>query len=179
LLKPNCESARSSWRTSITGLYNYRAFHEKLAEETRRARRYAYPLAVILADVDDFKAYNDRFGHPAGDERLRQFARMLKEESRDSDFVARYGGEEFAMILINTTSADASRYAQRLVDRLNKDKGYKQLTASFGCVELEPQDSSMEDLVRRADACLYNAKRQGKNRVVVSSNGDKTVANKI
>lgn len=154
----------------LTGLYNYRAFHEKLDEEARRSRRYDYPLAVVLADVDDFKAYNDRFGHPAGDERLRQFGKMLLEDSRDSDFVARYGGEEFAMILINTNAVDAARYAQRLVDKLNKESGYRQLTASFGCVQLEPRDKSIDDLIQRADECLYSAKRQGKNRVVVCAN---------
>ena len=159
----------------LTGLYNYRAFHEKLNEEVRRARRYDYPLAVVLADVDDFKAYNDRFGHPAGDERLRAFAKMLRDDSRESDFVARYGGEEFGMILINTPAKDAARYAQRIVDRLSEEGGLKRLTASFGCVQLEPEDSDKDDLIRRADDCLYSAKRQGKNRVVVSTKDSKAV----
>lgn len=160
----------------LTGLYNYRAFQEKLAEETRRARRYGYPLSVVFGDVDDFKAYNDRFGHPAGDERLRQFALLLRDNSRDSDFVARYGGEEFAMILINTTAKDAAKCAQRVVDQLNRDIGHKQLTASFGCVQLEQDDMSTDDLIRRADECLYSAKRQGKNRVIVSTNATNVVA---
>lgn len=159
----------------LTGLYNYRAFHEKLAEEARRAARYSYPLSIVLADVDDFKAYNDRYGHPAGDERLRQFARMLTDDSRDSDYVARYGGEEFAMILINTTAEDAGRYAQRLIDRLNKEAGQRQITASFGCSQLEPEDKSTDELIHRADDCLYAAKRAGKNQYVVAGTNQKPV----
>jgi len=163
----------------LTGLYNYRAFHEKLSEEARRARRYDYPLSIIFCDVDDFKAYNDRYGHPAGDERLRQFAKMLVDESRDSDYVARYGGEEFAVILINTGAMDASKYAQRLVDKLNRHSEVKKLTASFGCVQFEAQDKTIDDLILRADECLYDAKRQGKNRVVISTSESTVVANTV
>ncbi len=171
----NLKLAALATTDGLTGLYNYRAFHEKLEEETRRALRHGFALSVVIADVDDFKAYNDRFGHPAGDERLRLFARMLLEESRESDFVARYGGEEFAMILVNTDEKDATRYVERIIDRLNEEKGFKSLTASFGCVQLEPQDESKEDLVRRADDCLYSAKHQGKNRVVVWTKESKSV----
>jgi len=171
----NHQLASLATTDGLTGLYNYRAFHEKLAEEVRRARRYDYSVSVVLADVDDFKIFNDRFGHPAGDERLRLFADMLKRDSRDSDFVSRTGGEEFAIILINTGAGDAGRFAQRLVHRLNEDKGGKRLTASFGCAQLEPEDRTKDDFVRRADECLYQAKRQGKNQVVVASK-DKTTA---
>jgi len=165
----NHQLAAQATTDGLTGLYNYRAFHEKLAEEVRRARRYDYQISVVLADVDDFKIFNDRFGHPAGDERLRQFAAMLRQDSRESDFVSRTGGEEFGMILINTGACDAGRFAQRLVDRLNREQGTHRLTASFGCAELESEDRSKEDLVRRADDCLYQAKRRGKNQVVVAS----------
>jgi len=170
----NHQLAALATSDGLTGLYNYRAFHEKLAEEIRRSRRYDYPLTVVVTDVDDFKAYNDLFGHPAGDERLRQFAQMLEQDSRDSDFVARTGGEEFAMILINTTAADGAKFAQRLINRLNEETGSKRLTASFGCVQLESEDRTKEELLRRADDCLYKAKRLGKNRVVVVSMSAKT-----
>ena len=171
----NQQLASLATTDGLTSLYNFRAFHEKLAEETRRAKRYLQPLAVVMADIDNFKIYNDRFGHPAGDERLRYFARILREGSRNSDFIARYGGEEFAMILSNTTSAGAAAYAQGIIDRLRDDPDSKGITASFGCVELEITDQSKDDLVRRADECLYAAKRQGKNRFVMSQMDSHTV----
>ena len=153
----------------LTGLYNYRAFNDKLIEEIRRARRYDTPLSLLVSDLDDFKAFNDQYGHPAGDERLRRFASLLREDSRDTDFVSRTGGEEFAIILINSDAIQAGRLAQRLVDSLNQDIGPKKLTASFGCVQLEPRDRTKEDLIQRADKCLYEAKNRGKNCAVVSA----------
>lgn len=164
----NSRLAALATTDGLTGLYNYRAFQEKLDEEVRRSKRYASPLAVVFADVDDFKAFNDRFGHPAGDERLRDFGALLKDCSRDSDFVARYGGEEFAIILSNTNSEEAATFTRRVIDRLNKDTTAKRITASFGCVQLEPSDFSKEDLLHRADDCLYTAKGQGKNRIVTA-----------
>lgn len=171
----NQQLASLATTDGLTSLYNFRAFHEKLAEETRRAKRYLQPLAVVMADIDNFKIYNDRFGHPAGDERLRYFARILREGSRNSDYIARYGGEEFAMILSNTTAAGAAAYAQGIIDRLRADPDSKGITASFGCVELEITDETKDDLVRRADECLYAAKRQGKNRFVVSQVDSHTI----
>ncbi len=171
----NQQLASLATTDGLTSLYNFRAFHEKLAEETRRAKRYLQPLAVVMADIDNFKLYNDKFGHPAGDERLRYFAKLLQEGSRNSDFIARYGGEEFAMILSNTSAAGAAAYAQGIIDRLRDDPASKGITASFGCTELKVTDQSKDDLVRRADECLYEAKRQGKNRFVMSQGDPETL----
>ena len=168
LQRLNQQLASLATTDGLTGLYNYRAFNDKLDEEIRRARRHCHPLSLVLCDIDNFKQFNDHFGHLDGDERLRFFARVLREGSRASDFVARYGGEEFAMILVNTDVLGASRYAEGLRQRLNEDDGDHSIKASFGCVELLPSDSKREDLIARADECLYAAKRQGKNRVVFS-----------
>ena len=172
----NHQLASLATTDGLTGLFNYRAFNEKLGEETRRAKRYGHPLSVVMADIDDFKVFNDRFGHPAGDERLRFFARLLRECSRNSDFIARYGGEEFAMILSNTNAAGAAAFAQSIVERLNEDNSSKRITASFGCAELESESETKEDLVRKSDECLYAAKRQGKNRVVLSQRDQEAVS---
>jgi diguanylate cyclase (GGDEF)-like protein len=164
----NQQLASLATTDGLTGLYNYRAFHDKLTEEVRRAKRHGHPLSVVLADIDDFKAYNDLHGHPAGDERLRYYSRVVRDGSRESDFVARYGGEEFAMILVNTDVDGAATYAQGIIDRLNIEGGARRITASFGCVQFESKDVKVEDIIRRADECLYAAKRQGKNRYVIS-----------
>ncbi|MDR3688857.1 MAG: sensor domain-containing diguanylate cyclase [Fimbriimonas sp.] len=164
----NRQLAALATTDGLTGLYNYRAFHEKLSEEIRRARRYDDALSIVVADIDDFKAYNDEFGHVDGDERLRQFAEMLRRECREADYVARTGGEEFSFILTNTNAEEAGCFAQRLVTALSSETSSKPITASFGCAQLSSADRTKDDLVRRADESMYQAKRNGKNRVVVA-----------
>ena len=103
----------------LTGLYNHRHFYECLARETKRALRYELPLSLLMIDIDDFKLFNDRFGHPAGDALLRALAGMLTTETRQPvDVVARYGGEEFAVILPSTSAAGAAAAGRRLRDRI-------------------------------------------------------------
>jgi len=158
-------------RDGLTDVYNHRAFQDRLVVEVARSRRLAQPLSIVMTDVDNFKAYNDRFGHPAGDERLKEFARTLLEGVRSIDIVARYGGEEFAVILPNTTVELAASIAERMQERLNDCKGEHCMTASFGCAELDTLQGGEAQMIRDADAALYRAKSLGKNRVEIASHG--------
>jgi diguanylate cyclase (GGDEF)-like protein len=104
----------------LTGLYNHRYFYDRLAQEVARAQRYDLPLSLLMIDIDDFKAYNDRSGHRAGDALLRQLGVVLRSQTRQQvDLVARYGGEEFAVILPSTGVAGAARAGERLRDAIN------------------------------------------------------------
>ncbi len=128
---------------------------------------------MIILDVDNFKNFNDTLGHPAGDDLLRQLARILKETVRDNDIVCRYGGEEFAVILPGVEKDGALILAERLRSRVEKERfpGEEvqpngKLTISLGLATL-PQDAvNKEDLIRRSDKALYAAKKSGRNRVV-------------
>lgn len=155
----------------LTGLFNRRVFDEMLSLE---GRKELLPLSLLLIDLDDFKLVNDRFGHPAGDEVLTCVARQLKESCRGTDVVARYGGEEFAVLLPTTHLARAEEIARRLLRRL-AGKIYvfndqpQQVTASIGVATLTKASAiAVDQLITRADQALYQAKREGKNRVVVA-----------
>jgi len=103
----------------LTGLYNHRAFYERLTQEVKRAQRYELPLSLLMIDIDDFKLFNDRLGHPAGDALLRTLAGLFTGETRQQvDFVARYGGEEFAILLPSTSANGAAAAGRRLRDRV-------------------------------------------------------------
>ncbi len=154
----------------LTGLKNHRAFKERLEEEVKRAERYNLRLSLMMADVDHFKEYNDKYGHPAGDQALREFANVLTEVSRTSDLVVRYGGEEFALVLPNTGGEEAACLAERIRASLKATEyGRNGLTASFGCAELSPPTKdSKERLMREADRALYQSKNAGRDRVTVA-----------
>jgi diguanylate cyclase (GGDEF)-like protein/PAS domain S-box-containing protein len=147
----------------LTGLVNHRTLYDRLDKEYSRAIRHGEPLSLIMTDLDDFKAYNDRFGHPAGDSRLCEFARILRQEVRSEDIAARYGGEEFAIMLPNTSLAEALVMAERIRGRLDQDRGEHRFTASFGCAQLKADALDPSQLVKDADAALDQAKRDGKN----------------
>ena len=154
----------------LTGLVNRRRFMTALEHELARTTRALAP-ALILADLDDFKRVNDRFGHPVGDAVLQAFARALSDHVRDVDIPARLGGEEFAVLLPETPLAGAAAVAVRLQRSLAKvpvlvraGRGLA-VTASMGVAQ-QVQGESAESLLRRADAALYRAKADGKNRVV-------------
>ena len=103
----------------LTGLYNHRHFYERLAQEVKRALRYDLPLSLLMIDIDDFKLFNDRLGHPSGDALLRALADVLMAETRQQvDIVARYGGEEFAILLPSTGAVGATSAGRRLRDRI-------------------------------------------------------------
>jgi diguanylate cyclase (GGDEF)-like protein len=156
----------------VTGLKNHRAFQERIAEEVHRALRYNQKLALLLADLDRFKAYNDTYGHPEGDRALKGFGAVLTEVSRTSDTAVRYGGEEFAIILPNTGAEEAAFLAERIrVSLKGTYFGIRGVTASFGCSEVSPGPDAKERLVAAADRALYQSKADGRDRVTVHHPG--------
>jgi diguanylate cyclase (GGDEF)-like protein len=164
---------RQAITDELTQLANRRRFTETLAVEVRRAERFGDPLALVLADLDDFKQINDRYGHQAGDEVLRRFSDVLRENVRDFDLPVRYGGEEFAVLLPETGLDGAEQLARRLQAallrlRLPEIGGDRPpVTASFGCAAF-PAARSAEALLSAADGALYRAKAAGKNRVATA-----------
>jgi diguanylate cyclase (GGDEF)-like protein len=161
--------ARLVLTDGLCGILNRRGFDQAIEREWRRAVRAGTVLSLLLADIDHFKAYNDTFGHPAGDACLRQVAALIGGElKRPGDAVARYGGEEFACILPMTEPAGAHFIADRLRTAVAAMPiGASHITVSIGLASLVPdQSSAIADLVALADKALYTAKRDGRNRVV-------------
>jgi diguanylate cyclase (GGDEF)-like protein/PAS domain S-box-containing protein len=153
---------------AVTGLKNRRAYQERLDEEVERAQRYKLRLALLLADIDRFKVYNDTYGHPEGDRALKGFGKVLTEVSRRSDTVARFGGEEFCLILPNTGAEEAARLAERIRANLKGTEfGLRGMTSSFGCAEVGAGKDAKERLVADADRALYQSKHEGRDRVTV------------
>ena len=161
---------RQAVTDELTSLANRRSFRESLDTELLRAERFGSGLALIVADLDDFKNVNDRFGHQAGDEVLRSFAEVLQGRIRGIDLAARLGGEEFAILLPETDAVGAEALAENLriaVANLVVPIGVEQIqiTASFG-VAAFPESRGADELMTAADLALYSAKRHGKDRVV-------------
>jgi diguanylate cyclase (GGDEF)-like protein len=158
---------------SLTGLANRRLCTAALEKELARATRFDEPLTLVLADIDDFKRINDRWGHPTGDDVLRAFADRLQESVREIDLAGRWGGEEFALLLPGTDLEGGRRLAERIRETLAgqrmlaPDGEEISVTASFGIASF-PLVTGQSKLVAAADAALYEAKRTGKDRVVVS-----------
>jgi diguanylate cyclase (GGDEF)-like protein len=182
----------------VTGVYNRRYFGELLTHEVRRARRYGSPLSLLLVDLDDFKRVNDRWGHVEGDAMLRKTGRMLRESSRHTDAVCRYGGDEFVLLLPETSSAEAYALAERIRKAPTRaalipgrdergpvllDAGLapsaagsaeneaRPLTLSIGGATYPTDCEEGEELVALADQMCLDAKRRGKNRVLMSQTG--------
>lgn len=177
---------------ALTDLPNRRKFNETLATEWARATRRGQPLALLMIDIDHFKTYNDHYGHPQGDRCLERVARVLRAAvQRPGDLAARYGGEEFAVILPETDSAGAEQLARKIVDAMQAQRIPHAatsvpgdiVTVSIGVAAYKPLRSGqisgstsskgsgtaqMEQLIKRADAALYEAKHQGRNRAAVA-----------
>jgi len=158
---------RLSVTDSLTGLYNRRYLTDMLGNEMRRSLRLKHHFAVLLADVDHFKHYNDAHGHLAGDEVLKCVAAILRETAREVDTVARYGGEEFLALLPETDARGAAEVAERIRKRLAGETftGGK-VTLSIGTAEFPEHGDTPESLIAMADAALYQAKDEGRDRVV-------------
>jgi len=159
----------------LTGLYNFRYLQDRLKEEVKRAQRYERSLALIMADIDYFKNYNDAFGHPEGNKVLKILANILKANVREIDMVGRYGGEEFIIILPEADKEEAREIAERIrlkVERYRfmNSKGHsdeKKVTLSLGVTSCFQESISPEGLIYKVDQALYQAKRKGRNRVEV------------
>lgn len=156
----------------LTGIYNRRWMNNMFIRLLNRSKREHTPLFLLMIDIDHFKRYNDEHGHLAGDQCLRVVASALRDGLRATDLLARYGGEEFSVLLVDTNlkscKAAAERLRERVCQRNIKDRDGIQLpcvSVSIGISQLD-QNDSLEDLLDRADRCLYEAKKQGRNRVV-------------
>jgi diguanylate cyclase (GGDEF)-like protein len=159
---------RMATQDELTGALNARGFEDRLAQELDRDRRYNLPLALLYLDLDDFKAVNDRHGHRTGDAVLRLVVNATRRAMRQSDIIGRLGGDEFAVLMPETEGAVAEAVATRLADGLRTVfQGTPSVTASIGLVSTANVATiRAEDLLRRADRAMYEAKREGKDRVV-------------
>ncbi len=156
---------------ALTGLYSRLHFFELSQREVRRLVRKKGPLSLVVIDLDEFKDINDRFGHPAGDEALKQFADICRSNLRETDIAGRLGGEEFAVLLPDTELNDALVLSNRLRKKLaatplRLGSEEVRLTASFGVTPVKPGDDGLRDAYQRADKALYQAKARGRNQVV-------------
>ena len=149
---------------ALTGIMNRRAFDFRLQEEMERALRYETSLSLVMVDVDAFKPYNDEFGHPAGDEVLKKLARVLENNSRQSDVVARFGGEEFVIILPTTDRESAFILAERFRRAIEGTEWkHRPVTISAGVATLSNKVSDCPSLITAADQQLYQSKETGGN----------------
>jgi diguanylate cyclase len=179
-LQNNLERAEEAGlRDMVTGIANRRFFDACFAEEVEKARRVGDPFCLALADIDKFKQVNDRFGHLVGDRLLRLFANILVKNVRAQDKVARFGGEEFALMFPGARLSEAMIALERIRGVLEakqwtiepSGERISKVTASFGLAKLRADESST-DLLRRVDQRLYDAKMQGRNRVVSKEEDD-------
>ncbi|MFN7017658.1 MAG: diguanylate cyclase [Fimbriimonadales bacterium] len=167
LTEANQLLAQAAVTDGLTGLKNHRAFQESLASLVQMAERHRQPLSLIMLDIDYFKEFNDRFGHPVGDELLKQVAEVLRQSARAYDVAARYGGEEFALLLPNTTLEQAVQVAERLRKQISAIQNpHAPVSASLGVASYR-LGTAPAALLYEADAALYRAKRNGRNQVCV------------
>jgi diguanylate cyclase (GGDEF)-like protein len=156
----------------LTGLSNTRGLFSRLNAQLARSRRYREPLALLSVDLDGLKSINDRYGHRAGDDAIRSVADVIRSELRESDVGARWGGDEFAVVAPNTSRVAALALAERIRALIPQRSTRWPLSVSVGVATLDPdQDEGFESasLMRAADVAMYEAKRSGRDRVVVAS----------
>jgi diguanylate cyclase (GGDEF)-like protein len=163
----------------LTGIYNRRFFDQMLPREVNRSHRLGTQVSLLMLDIDHFKRFNDRLGHPAGDEALRTVVRTLGQRLRDMDFVARYGGEEFAVVLPGADRDSALATAERLRSAVESatfglPANSERLTVSIG-VAVYPEDADdASSLLAAADHALYAGKQAGRNTVRAAETVDST-----
>jgi diguanylate cyclase (GGDEF)-like protein len=165
------ETKEMSLTDSLTNIANRRHFDLILENELKRGRGYSRSVSLAMIDLDHFKEFNDRYGHPAGDQLLIYVARKLKDTVRDTDLVARYGGEEFVIIFPETGSGPAFKVCERVrmaVENAHitlKKYGRVGITISIGLATYPQSAQSAQELIQKADLALYRAKKLGRNRV--------------
>ena len=162
------ETRASAYKDELTGLHNFRFFQEFLRWEVGRCERSGGEFSIAMGDLDNFKSYNDRFGHDAGNEALQAVGKALQEAGRDQDVVVRYGGEEFVLIMPETSKEDAGRVADRVCRtvaelELSPSDSKNGVTISVGVASYPADAGASADLVRCADRAMYTAKAKGKN----------------
>lgn len=163
------EVVRSSLQDELTGLFNRRYFDRSLAREMNRARRHEKNVALLIFDIDDFKQYNDRFGHAAGDQVLQRVGLILRETLRSEDIPCRFGGEEFVAILPETSSDQARPLIERVVARVAAaDFEHTHITISGGVADFPTHGQEPGEVFLQADRALYAAKARGKNCICVA-----------
>jgi diguanylate cyclase (GGDEF)-like protein len=161
LRKDWLELEEKSTYDSVTKAFNRGAFEEILSEEMGRARRYSVPLSLCIIDLDDFKTFNDTYGHPQGDRLLKNFSERVRQAIRGTDCFARYGGDEFCILLPHTDLISAEKFVGRILLEIQE---WLDSTFSAGVTTYKaPEDKS--SFMTRADLALYQAKREGKNKV--------------
>ncbi len=158
----------------LTGLLVRPIFTEQLTVELNRCRRYKRELSLIMLDIDNFKSVNDSHGHAVGDEVLKKFSRVLKDNVREIDCICRFGGEEFIILLPETSAESAQLFAERILGQIQKirikaRRKNIRITASIGVVSYPRHYKSLNRLLSAADEAMYQAKSAGKNRVVTAN----------
>ncbi|MBC7798036.1 MAG: sensor domain-containing diguanylate cyclase [Pyrinomonadaceae bacterium] len=158
---------------ALTGLLNRRYLEERLAEELKRSHRHGYPMSFMMIDVDNFKKYNDLYGHVAGDEALQITARCLKGALRGADVAARFGGEEFSILLPQTTLSEANLIAERIRRKVETTTfAHGRVTVSIGIAPFSQRFDTPQAFIKAADTALYEAKNNGKNLVRLWKNAE-------
>ena len=164
---------------ALTGFYNRRHLEERMKQETAKAKRQKTPLCAIMTDIDFFKKVNDIYGHAAGDLVLKLVSKTIRSQLREYDIAGRYGGEEFALLLPFTRTEEAIMVAERLrhaventiidLTKVNPESPQKTInvTISIGIYEFKTTDNT-EDLLKKADKALYEAKDTGRNKVIIN-----------
>ncbi len=170
LIKSNARLLTIAATDALTLVANHRGFQERLLEEWHRSKRYETPFSVILLDLDEFKAFNDSYGHLEGDQVLKEAAWALCKAAREADFVARYGGEEFVIVLTETDARGAIEAAERFRTAI---EGHlwplRPVTASLGVATVMPSMQSAQALIDEADQAMYASKDAGRNQVTHSN----------
>jgi diguanylate cyclase len=181
-LQENLQAVRTESLTDpLTTLANRKFFDQALAKAMAETKEANQPLSLLMADIDHFKSFNDKYGHLTGDQVLRLVALSMKQNVKGQDVAARYGGEEFVVALPNTslqsaiTVADHIRRAVMTKELMKRSSGERlgRITISIGAAALRPTDTA-QSLIERADVCLYAAKRNGRNRVICEADPEAT-----
>jgi diguanylate cyclase (GGDEF)-like protein len=164
----------------LTKLANRHAFNESLIEEFERAKRYGSTFSLSMIDIDSFKKVNDRFGHIAGDKTLQVIAKLLLDQTRVNDSVCRFGGEEFSILLPQASIDKAIIVMEKIRQKVQAksiihDGNKIKITISIGVGEIDLSSETKENLIKRVDAALYQAKKSGKNLVIASKINQPTI----